>query len=82
MNELWSDGPKIPLVYPSFGPGTHALSGQAARANISVSWDELLDRLTAANRERNASDRLGRAKSQDRAGTGAAPEYIRDWIEG
>lgn len=72
----------MPLVYPSFGPGTHALSGQAARANVSVSCDELLDRLTTANGERDASDRLRGAKGEHGAGTRAAPEDVGDRIEG
>lgn len=72
----------MPLVYPSFGPGTHALSSQATRANVGVSCDELLDRLTAADGERNASDRLRGAKSENGAGTRPTPEDVGDWIEG
>jgi hypothetical protein len=76
------DGPKVPLIHPSLGPRTHPLPSQPIRANVGVSCDEFLDRLAAADRERNASDRLGCAIRDDCARTRSSPEDVRDRIEG
>ena len=76
------DRPKVPLIHPSLGPRTHSLPSQPTRANVGVSCDEFLDRLAAADRERNTSDRLGCAVRDDCTRTRSSPEDVRDRIEG
>ena len=81
MDKYGLDGPKVPLVHSSLGPRAHALPAQTTCADIGVSCDELLDRLAATDRERNTSDCLRRAVSDDCARTGSGPKDVRDRIE-
>lgn len=82
MDNYGFDGPKVPLVHSSLGPRAQALAGQTTSADVVISCDELLHRLTTTDRERDTSDRLRCAVSNYSAGTRPGPKDIRDRIEG